>query len=45
MATYRPGSLAATLEGHMPRYDQDLPAGDVDLLTRFLIHRAGQTKR
>jgi ubiquinol-cytochrome c reductase cytochrome b subunit len=44
-ATYRPASLAASLEGHMPRYDQDMPAHDVDLLTRFLLHRAARSKR
>jgi ubiquinol-cytochrome c reductase cytochrome b subunit len=40
MATYRPASMAAALEGHMPRFDGDLSAADLDLLTRFVVFRA-----
>jgi ubiquinol-cytochrome c reductase cytochrome b subunit len=39
-ATYRPIALAASLEGHMPRYDEKLSPGDVDLIGRFVRHRA-----
>lgn len=40
LATYRPGSLDPKLEGHMPRFDDDLSPRDLDLLTRFVLHRA-----
>ncbi len=40
MATYRPASMAPTLPGHMPRLDATLSSSDLDLLTRFVVHRA-----
>jgi ubiquinol-cytochrome c reductase cytochrome b subunit len=40
LATYRPIALSATLEGHMPRFDQDMTPADIDLLTRFVILRS-----
>lgn len=38
-ATYRPGAMSSAIDGHMPRYDEKLPAEDIDLLTRFVRFR------
>lgn len=38
--TYRAAALSPALEGHMPRFDNELSAADLDLLTRFALHRA-----
>jgi ubiquinol-cytochrome c reductase cytochrome b subunit len=38
-ATYRASSMSAAMEGHMPRYDADLSADDIDLLARFVRGR------
>jgi ubiquinol-cytochrome c reductase cytochrome b subunit len=38
--TYRPGSMAAELTGHMPRYDDKLTPADLDLIGRFVRARA-----
>lgn len=39
-ATYRPPALSTAIDGHMPRFDEKLSAADVDLLARFVRHRA-----
>ena len=44
-ATYRPIALSAALEGHMPRYDLELSAADVDLLARFVRQRGQRGER
>jgi ubiquinol-cytochrome c reductase cytochrome b subunit len=41
--SYREGALAVELKGHMPRFDDDLSAADLDLLTRWLRTRARST--
>lgn len=38
-ATYRASSMAASLDGHMPRFDEKLPPDDLDLLARFVWSR------
>jgi ubiquinol-cytochrome c reductase cytochrome b subunit len=35
-ATYREGALDAKMKGHMPRFDEELAAEDVDLLARWV---------
>lgn len=42
--TYRPIALSTALEGHMPRFDAQVSSSDLDLLTRFVQHRARTTK-
>jgi ubiquinol-cytochrome c reductase cytochrome b subunit len=45
-ATYRKDALEAKMKGHMPRFDGDLPADDVDLLARWVTaHARGATLR
>jgi ubiquinol-cytochrome c reductase cytochrome b subunit len=42
--TYRDGALDPKLKGHMPRFDGDLAADDVDLLARWVqAHAHGRT--
>lgn len=45
LATYRPASMAAELEGHMPRFDVTLSSQDLDLLTRFVLARAASSAK
>ena len=43
-ATYRDGALDPKMKGHMPRFDGDLAADDVDLLARWVqAHAHGRT--
>jgi ubiquinol-cytochrome c reductase cytochrome b subunit len=39
-ATYRPGSMSAQIEGHMPRFVEKIAPADLDLLARFVRFRA-----
>ena len=42
--TYRSGALDPKLKGHMPRFDQDLAASDVELLARWVsAHSHGRS--
>jgi ubiquinol-cytochrome c reductase cytochrome b subunit len=41
-ATYREGALDATRKGHMPKFDGELAAADIDLLAAWV---AGQVRR
>lgn len=43
--TYRPVALSKSLEGHMPRYDEELSPRDIDLLTRFVTYRSRNKPR
>jgi ubiquinol-cytochrome c reductase cytochrome b subunit len=45
-ATYREGALDPKTKGHMPRFDEDLSADDIELLARWVhVHARGGTLR
>ncbi|MBX3187006.1 MAG: cytochrome b N-terminal domain-containing protein [Labilithrix sp.] len=44
LATYREHALDADRKGHMPRFDGELDAADIDLLARWLVTEARQGK-
>jgi mono/diheme cytochrome c family protein len=39
-ATYRDKALEPTLKGHMPRFDEELPPADIELLARYVRAQA-----